>query len=141
MILLDTNILTVSKQAGHRDYNRVTAMLTQFTTNKEDLIICPQNLYEFFVAATRPVANRGLGLTRKKALDEIDNLKATYNFIDDPQSLYNNWETIVKNYEVSGKQGHDARLVAFMVAHSIKRIYTMNDTDFNRYADIITVLN
>jgi predicted nucleic acid-binding protein len=141
MILLDTNILTVSKQAGHRDYNRVTTMLTRFIADKEELVICPQNIYEFFVVATRPTDSRGLGLTRQKTLEEMDNLKLTYNFMNDPETLFTNWENIVRSYEVSGKQGHDARLVAFMIGHGITRIYTMNNTDFNRYADIITILN
>ena len=141
MILLDTNILTASKQSGHPDFVKVTERLIQFVNDIEELIICPQNMYEFFVAATRPIANRGLGLSRKKAFGEIENLKNTYKFINDPENLFTTWLQIIQDYEVSGKQGHDARLAAFMIAHGIDNIYTMNDKDFNRYADIITVLN
>ena len=88
MILLDTNILTASKQSGHPDFVKVTEGLKQFIIDNEDLVICPQNLYEFFVASTRPIANRGLGLSREKALKEIENLKNTYRFIDDPENLF-----------------------------------------------------
>jgi predicted nucleic acid-binding protein len=141
MILLDTNILTASKQYGHPDFVKVTEGLKQFVTDNEDLIICPQNMYEFFVASTRPIANRGLGLSKEKALEEIENLKITYRFIDDPENLFSTWQKIIRDHEVTGKQGHDARLTAFMIAHGIDRIYTMNVQDFNRYASIITILN
>lgn len=137
MILLDTNILTASKQSGHPDFRKVTDGLQQFVTDNEDLIICPQNLYEFFVASTRPIANRGLGLSRAKALEEIEDLKSTYRLLADPENLFDTWLQIIHDHEVTGKQGHDARLTAFMIAHRIDRIYTMNIQDFNRYSGII----
>lgn len=40
---------------------------------------------------------------------------------------------------VSGVQVHDARLVAAMRVHGVKRILTFNDKDFVRYADIEAV--
>ena len=141
MILLDTNILTASKQSDHPDFVKVTDGLKQFVTDNKELVICPQNLYEFFVACTRPMANRGLGLSREKALEEIENLKSTYRFIADPENLFETWLQVIHDHEVTGKQGHDARLTAFMLAHGIDRIYTMNIQDFNRYAGIITILN
>jgi predicted nucleic acid-binding protein len=36
-------------------------------------------------------------------------------------------------------QVHDARLVAAMRVHSVKRILTFNDKDFARYTDIAAV--
>ena len=141
MILLDTNILTASKQPGHPDYGRVTARLQQFMIDGEELAICPQNLYEFYTAATRPIASRGLGFTKQQALAEMENLKTTYTLIDDPTNLYSDWEKIITQYDVSGKQAHDARLVAFMQGVAIDTFYTNNVQDFNRYTDIITVLN
>lgn len=121
MILLDTNILTVSKQSGHPDFTKVTSMLTQLVAAEEDLVICPQNLYEFFVAGTRPVAVRGLGLSKEKALQEIQALKNTYTFINDPENLHDCWVHITTTYDVTGKQGHDARIVAFMNGTGITR--------------------
>lgn len=140
MILLDTNILIVSKQSGHPDFIRVTTRLTQLAEAQEDLVICPQNLYEFFVAGTRPVTVRGLGLTKERALQEIRELKNTYTFINDPENLYNCWLHITTTYDVAGKQGHDARIVAFMNGTGITRLYTLNVQDFNRYNDIITLI-
>jgi predicted nucleic acid-binding protein len=40
---------------------------------------------------------------------------------------------------VSGVQVHDARLVAAMRVHGVKRILTFNERDFARYADVEAV--
>ena len=37
------------------------------------------------------------------------------------------------DYDVSGVQVHDARLVASMIAHNVAHILTFNVTDFTRY--------
>jgi hypothetical protein len=36
-------------------------------------------------------------------------------------------------YSVKGRQGHDARLVAWMHINEISQIFTLNSGDFSRY--------
>ncbi len=45
----------------------------------------------------------------------------------------------IKDYEVKGKQTHDARLVAAMERHQIVEVITFNDAHFRRYKNL-TVL-
>lgn len=142
MILLDTNILTCIKQEAHPDYTRVTEQLIQYISEETELVICPQVLYEFYAVATRPsTARGGLGLTSEEAIREIQELQQTYNFIDDPTELFYSWRNLIERYGTEGLPAHDTRLVAFMQAHQINRLYTLNPADFNRYSDIITILN
>jgi predicted nucleic acid-binding protein len=47
---------------------------------------------------------------------------------------------LVLTHNVSGRQVHDAHLVAIMQAHSITSILTFNGADFKRYPGI-TVLH
>jgi hypothetical protein len=54
--------------------------------------------------------------------------------------LQSEWERLVTTYRVSGKNCHDARLVAAMMVHGTMSILTFNVQDFVRYADI-TVLD
>jgi hypothetical protein len=42
----------------------------------------------------------------------------------------------VAGYQVSGKNAHDARLVAAMLVHGIESILTFNTQDFFRYGEI-----
>ena len=142
MILLDTNILTCIKQAAHPDNTRVTEQLIQYLMDERELVVCPQVLYEFYVVATRPsIARGGLGLTSEEAIREIQEFQQTYSFIDDPTELFYGWRDLIERYGTQGSPAHDTRLVAFMQAHQINQLYTLNPADFNRYGDIITILN
>ena len=49
------------------------------------------------------------------------------------------WERIVSQHQVSGKQVHDARLVAAMMSHRVTHILTFNTADFTRYTEITVV--
>lgn len=142
MILLDTNILTCTKQAAHPEYARVTQRLLTYVMQDEELVVCPQVLYEFYVVATRPATARGgLGLSSEEALREIQSFQQTYSFVDDPTELFYSWRDLIERYGTEGLPAYDTRLVAFMQAQRIRQIYTLNSSDFNRYSDIITVLN
>jgi predicted nucleic acid-binding protein len=50
--------------------------------------------------------------------------------------LQDAWERLVTGNRVSGKNAHDARLVAAMVVHGIESILTFNTQDFIRYKEI-----
>ena len=141
MILLDTNIFIHGNQASSPHYVTITERLIEFADNNEELAICPQVLYEFYVVATRSPNKNGLGISNGDALVEIDKFMGVYTFIEDPVNLFTTWFQLMKQYHSAGKAEHDGRLVAFMQAQAIDQIYTMNPGDFNRYADIITILN
>ena len=42
----------------------------------------------------------------------------------------------VRKHQVLGKEAYDAKLVAAMRVHQIKRILTYNEQDFRRYEDL-----
>jgi hypothetical protein len=68
-VLLDTNILTRSAQPGHPHHATAVGATASLQAAGEDLCIVPQNIYEFYVFATRPVTapNPGLGLSVAQA--------------------------------------------------------------------------
>ncbi|BBO19276.1 type II toxin-antitoxin system VapC family toxin [Candidatus Brocadia pituitae] len=47
---------------------------------------------------------------------------------------------LVQQYHVSGKQVHDANLVATMLVHGIHSLLTCNVDDFKRYKGLIKIL-
>jgi len=49
------------------------------------------------------------------------------------------WQQVASRYDVVGKQAHDARIAAFMLAHGVTFILTLNPTDFARYSSITAV--
>src|ERR1700676_596990 len=126
MILLDTNILIHSKQPTSPHYTAITQRLTELVEKKEDLAVCPQVLYEYYVVVTRPQGQNGYGISSEDAMEQINDFKNIYTFIGDPDSLYIEWETLIYKHKTMGKTAHDTRLVALMQAQAIDQIYTMN---------------
>ena len=74
-ILLDTNILTRLAEPGHVMHQAALDATASLRMQGDTLCIVPQNLYEFWVVATRPVSANGLGKTAAEATAELANLK------------------------------------------------------------------
>ena len=140
MILLDTNIILRSKQNGSSHHKEVTEKLIKLAENGEELVICPQVIYEFYVVATRPPDNNGFGLSPETAIGELENIVETYSMLAETDQVYFNWRKLISDYKVIGKNAHDARIVAFMVSNSIGSLYTLNKKDFERYHSIIELI-
>jgi predicted nucleic acid-binding protein len=138
--LLDTNILTRSAQPGHPMHQAAVDAVDVLRRRGEVLHLVPQNFYEFWIVATRPVAQNGLGLTPAQTGNETDQLKKLFVVLEDIPPIFPEWERLVTNYAISGKNAHDARLVAAMHVHSLGQLLTFNDADFRRY-NTITVLS
>jgi len=136
-ILVDTNILLRSVQTHHPHYAVVENALSVLRTNNETLNVTIQNLIEFWAVATRPVeAENGLGMTIETVTEEVAVLKDLFPLLPEPSSLFEEWERLVTTHRVSGKNTHDARLVAAMKVNGIRKILTFNVRDFTRYRDL-----
>jgi predicted nucleic acid-binding protein len=81
----------------------------------------------------------GLGLTVEGTLMELDRLKHLFQVLPE-LPIHEEWQGLVIRYRVSGKNVHDARLVAAMVVHGVEQILTFNGPDFARHTEI-SVLN
>jgi predicted nucleic acid-binding protein len=136
-VLLDTNILTRLCQHSHPQHSVAEAAIRILQSQGEPLHVVPQNLYEFWAVATRPIAAaNGLGFTVNQAKSEIVRIRSLFVILPDVPSIFGEWERLVDLYEVKGKTTHDARLVAAMIVHDVTKILTFNDRDFSRYVAI-----
>ena len=63
-------------------------------------------------------------------------LKDLFPLLPESISIFEEWEQVVTKYRVSGKNTHDARLVAAMKLNGIRKILTFNVQDFTRYKDV-----
>jgi predicted nucleic acid-binding protein len=138
-LLVDTNILIRYLDVEDVLHRQTSSALTQLRPVGHDLVIAPQCIYEFWAVSTRPVDKNGLGLKPSSAAVAIKNFAAALSRLDDPINLYDEWLRIVSSQKVSGKESHDARLVAFMGLHGIQHLLTYNVTDFSRYTYISLV--
>lgn len=140
MTLLDTNVVLRFARQTDPAHPVVRAVIRHLIANGEVPCVVPQNIYEFWVVATRPVANNGLGLSVAECDADIADILATFQFLPDTPAIFTEWLALVRAHGCQGKVAHDARLVAAMRAHGITSILTFNTADFARYPGL-TVLD
>ena len=97
-----------------------------------------KNLYEFWVVATRPIPSNGLGMSSQSVKQSLDFLLIDFVLLRDERGIYNQWIDLVTQFDVKGRNAHDARLVAAMQRHNLKFLLTFNTPDFARYPFIET---
>ncbi len=138
-ILLDTNILVRTAEPGTQACTSALTALGNMSSRDLQPCIVPQKLYEYWVVSTRPTSQNGLGFTIAQAESDISRLKALFNFLKDERAIFEQWNAPVVCNGVSGRNAHDARLVAAMQRHSVTHILTFNKSDFTRYPHIIVL--
>ena len=96
---------------------------------KVTLCLVPQVIYEFWVAATRPVEVNGLGMDVPLAQHSIEGLLQDFVLLKDERGIFGNWQSLVIANAVKGKGAHDARLVRI---RQLRRIANPYDEHFLR---------
>ena len=139
-LLVDTNILIRSVQTLDPSYPAITTALERLVRSRVGLFYTSQNLGEMWNALTRPITRNGFGLTSLEADRQARQIESTFLLLPDNPAVHEEWRKMLVDLEISGVQVHDARLVAAMRVHGLKRILTLNDRDFRRFFDIKAVL-
>lgn len=134
--LLDSNILIRCVQHGDPGSPVVVTALDRLILSDADLCYTSQNLGEFWNALTRPANRNGYGLSPVDANRCAISVESRLRLLPDGLAVHQEWRQLLVDYRISGVQVHDARLVAAMHIHGVKRILTFNTKDFARFDDI-----
>jgi predicted nucleic acid-binding protein len=102
-----------------------------------DLCLAPQNVVEFWAVCTRPRAENGLEKTIAAADRYCRFMESFVTILAETPAIFAEWRSLVVSYQVSGKKAHDARIVAAMKVHGLRRILTFNTDDFTRYVRVL----
>jgi predicted nucleic acid-binding protein len=137
---VDTNVLARSVQEDHPMHTVAKESVKALLARGEEVYGLAQNFYEFWVVATRPIEQNGLGLSTSDAQMHLTEFETTLLPTPDTPSVYAEWRSLVGQRAVMGKNAHDARIVAAMAVHGISHLLTFNGRDFKRFQDIITVI-
>jgi predicted nucleic acid-binding protein len=137
--LVDTNILLRRVDIGSPDNPVCGSAVEKLIRAGHELVICAQVLIEFRSVATRPRDVNGLGLTSAAAVAHNADLREAFLCLPEPPDMADRWQVVADQYSVLGKQAHDARIAALMIAHGITHLLTLNPSDFTRYAEITAI--
>ncbi len=128
--LADTNLLLRGAEAGHPMQTLALEALAGLVRSGETVYITTQNLYEFWVVATRPLERNGLGMTVAQADADLARLETQFPMLPDTLRVYQEWRQLITRYGVVGVRAHDTRLVASMLTHGVTHMLTFNIADF-----------
>jgi hypothetical protein len=103
MILVDTNLVLRMSRTDDPDFERAVDAVDLARERGYAPCVVPQVIYEYWAVATRPVENNGLGLTPGQANTEVDRLLWQFDLMRDEPALYDEWLSLVRQKEVSGK--------------------------------------
>ena len=132
-VLVDTNVLLRRTQPDHPSHTLAVESVAKLLAAAEPVYFTLQNITEFWNVATRPAANNGLGLSVALTLSEVEKIERLLAVLPDAPAVYGEWKRLVVQHGVMGVKVHDAKLVAMMKVHGVRRILTFNTDDFLRY--------
>jgi len=137
-LFIDTNILVYATSQKSPLYDQANKKLALASDTGIALIISPQIIREYLSATTRNLHN-------SQAYDDIiyniQMFQNDFHIVDDNKTVVSALEKLVQAYSVSGKQVHDANIVATMQVYGIKYLLTHNICDFDRYSNIISIIS
>lgn len=131
--LIDTNILLRRQDADLAQPGVAARSLIRLRGQGERLYVARQNLIGFRNVASRPLDKNGLGLSAAEADLELDRAERDFDTLPENDLTYAVWRPLIAAKGVSGKQVHDARLVASMLVYGITHLLTFNGADFRRF--------
>ena len=134
--LVDSNILVRLRDLDSPERAVCEQVVRASLQQGVRLYLCAQSLIEFWAVSTRPREANGLGLDTQQVFVGVTTIVRTLPLLPEPADIAEQWLQLVRQYEVKGKEVHDARLVAFAVAHRITDILTLNPDDFSRYREV-----
>lgn len=135
-ILVDTNVLTRIAHKNHPHTPIADEAIRRLWSDGHELRVVPQVLFEYWSVATRPVEQNGLGFSTEVVDGDIHRFKQIFAVLRDERGILEPWQALAANYQVQGKQTHDARLVAAMQRHGLSHLLTFNTADFQRYTSL-----
>lgn len=137
-VLADTNVVLRYVHEDAEQHAEVEAAIDRLMERGDELVLVPQVMYEYWVVATRPYGSNGLSYTTEEASAALRLLTHAFSLLPDPPDLFTTWLSLVVNHQVYGKQAHDARLAAAVLANQLDALLTLNAPDFKRFG--LTVL-
>ncbi|HUA42270.1 MAG TPA: PIN domain-containing protein [Streptosporangiaceae bacterium] len=139
-VLVDTNVFLSATDQGRAEHRQALAILNEWTARGTTLYASGQIMREYLAVATRPVEANGLGLKQADAVANVRALRTRTSLLAEEASVADRLLDLLSEIPCSGKQVHDANVVATMLVHGIDSLVTINVTDFSRFGHLIALI-
>lgn len=132
--LVDTNVLLHYLHTTDPNYATVQSAVNKLWSNNNELKTTSQNFAEFWRVSTKSIDKNGYGDSISQTNRLLLSAEKIFPLLSDSPATYSDWRRLIVEYNVSGLQTFDARLVASMVSNGVTRILTFNTKHFVRYS-------
>lgn len=136
LVVVDTNVLLAATDRSRHHHHVATTFLR---LDERRLAVTPQILREYLAVATRPVVANGLGMPASEAVANIEEILAAASLLGEGPATLKRLLHLLATVTSTGKQIHDANIVACAFAHGATAIVTADVSHFTRYASMISV--
>ena len=137
---VDTNILLRATLTNMEWHTEADALLKAVLLEGSELWISGQIIREFIVQATHPKTLK-VPLTINEILREIGIIEQLFQVADEYSSVRAKLLSLLQEFPTSGKQVHDANIVATMLVNEIDTLLTLNIDDFKRFSKKIKLIS
>lgn len=136
---VDTNILLRAFNPIMNHHAGSEALVQKMWEGDTVLWISRQVIREYLVQVTHPRSLK-TPLTTEQALQQMQVITTLFRVADETAEVTKHLLSLLKSYPTSGKQVHDANVVATMLAYGIDTLLTLNVDDFKRFQDEIKII-
>lgn len=96
---IDTNVLARGIGEAHPMHQTAAEAVESLITRGEAVCIFPQCLYEFWVIATRPREQNGMGMRPAEAEVHCAEFERIFSLRLDVPAIYAEWKALAARYE------------------------------------------
>lgn len=139
-VVLDTNVLLAATDEARAEHRVAVTWLNVWPASGVALYTSGQILREYLAVATRPADHNGLGLARAAAVANVRALRQRLRLLAEDGKVADRLLQMLYAVDCTGKQVHDANVVATMLVHGIDTVVTGNVDDFTRFGDRVRVV-
>ncbi len=133
-LFIDTNILVYANIKESPFHKRALQALQAAHQNQRPLWLSRQVLREYLVTMTHPQTFGSL--SQEMVLNQVMQFSQSFYVADDTPAVTQHLLSLIQQYRISGKQIHDANIVATMMDNDITCLLTHNTKDFSRFKAI-----
>ncbi len=137
--LVDTNVLLRLSDSTSPFQTEASGAIAKLEAAGNTLVICSQNIIEFWSVASRPATSNGLGWSVADTERVCSGLSSRFGFLPDSPMVHTEWLRLCTLNAVQGRRVHDVRFIAMMTVHGITHLLTYNPSDFKQFTTITIV--
>ncbi len=137
-LFIDTNILIYANVATAPLHDQALTAIRQAHQTGRPLWISRQVLREFIAARTRP-QTFAQASAPEVVIERVRYLEERFQVADDTATVTGQLVRLLNDFQIGGKQVHDANIVASMLSYDISCLLTHNVKDFERFGKLLKI--